>query len=182
MNGLPASAPGDAWAECRELLTVDELVILGDALVSPWSPVPENLRPSIADLESTVAAVPDRRERLRQALTWIRVGSRSPAETRLRLLLARHGIEEPELNAPVDARDGRVLGHGDMVFRAPRVVVEYEGERHFTQTETYYADIDRRERFAEAGWRTVRVTAAHLRQPADLVARITRHVGVRLQH
>jgi hypothetical protein len=36
--GLPVVSPLRAWAQCAETLAVDDLVVMGDALLSKWSP------------------------------------------------------------------------------------------------------------------------------------------------
>ena len=181
-HGVAVSTPPVAWAESRTVLTLDDLIVAGDALVSRWSPVPDPFRPTVAELLEAARNVGKGAAVLRGALEEIREGSRSPAETRLRLLLVRSGLPQPELNFDAYDSRGRWLGCVDIAYPQQRVVIEYEGEHHFTQAEQYRTDIDRRERFAEAGWRTIRVTKEHLqRNPAALVARIARHLAARLQ-
>lgn len=122
LGGLPVVDMVEAWAQMAPLLTVDELIELGDAVL--WRD-PELLRALRA-----AAEVPYRpgAPKLKKALREIRPGSASPGETRVRLLLTRAGVPEPELNARVTSRLGDV--HPDLVWRSRRVVLEYEGSGH----------------------------------------------------
>jgi very-short-patch-repair endonuclease len=177
LGPIPVSAPVRAWTECRTLLELDDLVVVGDALVGRWSEIAGASGLPLRDLEAASAACLGRgTRRLQESLALVRVGSRSPAETRLRLLLARGGIPEPELNFEARTPRGAWLGIVDFAFPDVRLGLEYEGEHHFSDIATFHADIERRERFAEAGWRTIRVTSEHLRQPDALVARVRRHL------
>jgi very-short-patch-repair endonuclease len=67
----------------------------------------------------------------------------------------------------------------DLAYPNERIAIEYEGEVHATDLQTFRDDIERRERFEDAGWRVIRVTADHLRKPAVLLARITRALAER---
>jgi hypothetical protein len=162
-RGVPVVAPVDAWVQCASLLPLDDLVAMADALLGRWSKAPEaRLRP-LTELRAAAAAAGGARGvvRLREALELSRPNVRSPKETALRLLVVRAGLREPELNADVDD-DGTWLGMSDLVWRRERVVAEYEGEQHRLDRHQFEKDIRRRERYAEAGWRIVRVTRADL--------------------
>jgi hypothetical protein len=154
---LPVVRPDEAWAQLAPLLAVDELIELGDAVLWQDRDALERLR--------AAASVPYRPngERLRKALREIRVGAASPGETRIRLLLVRAGLPEPELNAEVRLPSGLV--HPDLVWRAQRVAVEYEGAGHGSEQQRRY-DIERYELLKEAGWNVVLATADSLREPA----------------
>ena len=67
---------------------------------------------------------------LRQALTLVRPGVRSPMETRARLMFVGAGFPEPEVNAPLTDSAGEWLAEGDLVWRRQRLVGEYQGEHH----------------------------------------------------
>lgn len=173
VGGLPVVDGLEAWCQLAGALTVDELVIAADQLLARAGAPEEVLRM----LHDRVAA--QRRSgagRLGRALTLARPGSASPAETKVRLVLLAAGVPEPELNAAVTDGRGRVLGHGDLVWRERKVVLEYEGDQHRTDRGQFRYDIERYERFREAGWTVIRVTADDLRaeRRAALVARVLR--------
>lgn len=165
-DGFPVVRPDEAWAQMAPLLSVDELIELGDAVL--WQ------RKDAFGLLRAAAEVPYRPsgERLRRALREIRVSCASPGETRVRLLLVRAGVPEPELNAEVDLETGAVV-HPDLVWRDRRVALEYEGGGHGDERRRRY-DIDRYERLKEAGWTVLLVTADDLHGPraAALVRRV----------
>ena len=167
-RGLVLVAPWEAWAQLAPLLAVDELIELGDAILWEWPG-------SLVRLQS-VAGTPGRigGTKLRTALREIRPGCASPGETRVRLLLTHAGVREPELNDPIVGPSGDELGRPDLKWREERVVVEYEGDQHRTDKRQFRIDIERYERFRDAGWTVVRVTADDLvgsRRPA-LVRRV----------
>lgn len=168
-RGLRLSTRSDAWAECSAAASLDDLVILGDAIVGRqfFDPL-DDLRVAAARRAGRIGA-----KHLREALDLIRVGAESPQETRLRLLIVRDGQPEPRLN--VDAFDafGRFLGRPDLSYPDLRVAIEYEGDHHRVDQRTFRSDIRRRERFAAAGWRTLRVVADDLTHHApEFLARL----------
>jgi hypothetical protein len=156
LEGLVVVAPWEAWGQLAPLLTVDELIELGDAVLWRW-------KDALPRLES-VATTPGRigGAKLRTALKETRPGCASPGETRVRLLLTRSGVRMPELNQPVTGRHGGELGKPDLMWRQERVTVEYEGEGHRTDRRQFRIDIERYERFRDDGWTVVRVTADDL--------------------
>jgi very-short-patch-repair endonuclease len=77
----------------------------------------------------------------------------------LRLMLVDAGLPEPQVNVRLTARDGSFLAEGDLVHVSARVVLEYEGDQHRTDKRVFRNDIRRRERYEDAGWSVIRVTA-----------------------
>jgi very-short-patch-repair endonuclease len=51
-------------------------------------------------------------------------------------------------------------------------IVEYDGDQHRTDKGQWSVDIYRGEEFGALGYRTVRITAAHLRRPRSVVWRV----------
>ncbi|AMM19071.1 hypothetical protein AX769_01620 [Frondihabitans sp. PAMC 28766] len=172
--------PVEAWAQCGELLPLDDLVAMADALLGRWSRYPAaRMRPP-DELEAAVSRRAGCRgvARLREALELARPKVRSPQETALRLIVVRAGLPEPELNGDVFDRAGRWIGMSDLVWRDARFVAEYEGEHHRLDPEQFEKDIRRRERYAEAGWRMVRVTKSDLgAHRPELVTRLKSALG-----
>jgi hypothetical protein len=168
-SGLPASAPVDAWCESAALLTIDELIVMGDGLVSRRIPVA-----TLARLAETVDARSGRRGTalLRIALQSIRPNSDSARETMLRLAVTRAGFPEPEVNAPLRDKAGRAIAHGDLVWPEFRVVLEYEGRQHAEDPDQFAIDIRRLDRIAEAGYRVIRIDRQLMAARAQLVRTI----------
>jgi very-short-patch-repair endonuclease len=96
----------------------------------------------------------------------------SPQETRLRLLLRRSGLPEPVAQHVV--RDGSgFVARVDLAWPDRRLAVEYDGAWHGDPAQ-FRADRQRLNRLTSAGWRVVFVTAADLRHPDALIARLRR--------
>lgn len=134
-TGLRVVDLADTWCDLGELprgrLTLTDLVVAGDAVVAQLDarfgrPVGRAL------LAQTLGARnrPRGAVVLRQALTLVRHGVRSPMESRARLMFLFAGFPEPEVNAPLTDLAGGWLAEGDLVWRAQRVVGEYQGAEH----------------------------------------------------
>ena len=96
-----------------------------------------------------------------EALPRIRVGSESPKETQLRLLLVDAGLPEPAPNPPVRLPSGATV-HPDLADRRRRIAFEYLGDIHRTDRRRWQEDLRRRRELAAAGWHVVEVTADDL--------------------
>lgn len=92
----------------------------------------------------------------------------SPQETRLRLVVRGSGLPQPVAQFEVRVA-GRFVARTDFAWPAHRVALEYEGAWH---TRQIAADRRRIEALQAAGWRVLFVTAADLRHPEQLIARI----------
>ena len=169
-DGLRVSPPVLAWIQCAELLSVDDLIVMGDGLVARHKPVA-----SLRDVESAVAASGGGRgvRDLRAALRDIRPGTDSAMETVVRQFLVRSGFPEPEVNGAVKNEYGAVIAHGDLVFRRWRVVIEYDGAVHFEHGQ-YVRDIARLDDIMELGWRVIRVDSGLLGRRATLPGKVSR--------
>ncbi|GAA0991440.1 DUF559 domain-containing protein [Subtercola frigoramans] len=119
------------------------------------------------------------RRRLLDALQLIRLGCASPMETRLRLLIVRAGLPEPQLN--VDILDGRgdFVACGDLYFPEQRVLVEYDGDQHRTDTKMYERDQTRLANLRAIGVECIRVRqSGYVTHPERTVAEITHALKV----
>ncbi|WP_066518236.1 endonuclease domain-containing protein [Curtobacterium ammoniigenes] len=166
VDGVQCSTPSLAWFEARRTLTHDDLVIAGDYLVREGGPATcDDLRAAIRPgaVQSALA---------RRALASVRAGAESPMETKLRLLLVRAGIPEPELNIDVLDRRGAFLGRVDMLWPASRVGLEYDGSYHYLSRAAWERDRKRSNEFVAEGWRVLHVSAQDARSPADVIQRL----------
>lgn len=154
--------PASMFCQLGRHLRLDDLVAVGDALIlapkftqdaadRPWLPA--------YDLARRVAVFRGRgKARAEQAVALIRPGSESRMESLLRVAAGQAGLPAPEINADVHAADGTFLGCGDLVYRRRRVIAEYDGDHHRSNSRQYAKDVGRLERFGAHGWRVVRVT------------------------
>jgi AbiEi antitoxin C-terminal domain/Protein of unknown function (DUF559) len=95
----------------------------------------------------------------------------SPQETRLRLALHRSGLPLPVAQHTVRDADGRRVARVDFAWPEQKLAVEYEGLWH-GERQQVARDRRRLNELTRAGWRVVFVTAADLRDPARLIARL----------
>jgi hypothetical protein len=176
VRGLPVTTPEQTWLDLAPLLGQAALVSVGDFLVSGREPLTDVVR-----IARHVGASPGRRgvARARLAVGRIRQGAESPGETRLRLLLSDCGLPEPTLNLDLHDRTGTFVARVDLAYLEARLALEYEGDIHRTDLQVWRRDIARRERVEDLGWRMVRITAADLAAPAELVRRIRRLLRAR---
>lgn len=165
--------PANTFVMLARVLTVDELVVAGDALVG-WL--------NWCTRDELTAAVRRHRgargiRRARAALAEIRPGSRSPGETRLRLSLVRRGLPQPALNHDVVV-DGRWVACVDLAYPSARVAIEYESDLHRTDPRTFRKDLTRGEDLKDADWWLVRATSDDVGQAADRFAERVRRLLV----
>jgi very-short-patch-repair endonuclease len=175
-HGLPLLPPEQVWLQLASILTVDELIIAGDYLV--------RRRRADTSVERLVAEVAISKgnhgtKRARLALREVRAGTDSPKETELRLLIVRAGLPEPVIGHRVIDVDGYFVGVPDLAYVEERIAIDYDGEVHRTDERVFLDDIERRERFEDAGWRYLRASKNHLRSSGTLLGRIAHYLRAR---
>ncbi|MBX3100044.1 MAG: DUF559 domain-containing protein [Salinibacterium sp.] len=168
LDGLPVASATVVWRQLATRLTLDELIAAGDSLVRRKHPLC-----ALADLEFAVAAHAGRpgAPRLARAMPQVRARADSPRETVIRLLLARAGLPEPEVNGLV-SRPGERERFGDLVYRAHRVIAEYDGQQHWRSAQRIADDVERLEQLTRGGWTVIRIVAPHLADPEAVVGRV----------
>lgn len=169
VQGLPVEHPARMWRQAVAHWSVDDLIVAGDFLVHP-----RNSLLTIDDLWEEVLAGGDVRGRLVRALQEIRVGSESPEETRLRLLLTRAGLPEPDLNVELRDSTGAFIARLDLAYRKYRVAPEYDGRQHASD-EQFAKDADRWDAIRRQNWDHVRILSHHVRpDPRIAVDKVAR--------
>ncbi|QWT24794.1 endonuclease domain-containing protein [Subtercola sp. PAMC28395] len=186
IGAFPVADPESLWCALSTTLSVDDLVIMGDAIV--FVPrYPDTDAPAIRPYSTPqrlAARIVSRRgagkRKLVEALRLIRVGSASPMETRLRLLIIRSGLREPQLNVDIlDAR-GSFVACGDLYYPEYRLLVEYDGDQHRTDTKTYERDQTRIADLHAIGVQVIRVRqAGYFRYPERTIGEITAAMDAR---
>lgn len=108
----------------------------------------------------------------RRATELAAAGSKSPPETRLRLLwVLRARLPPPVVNRPVFSSSGRFLGFPDLLDTTSGLVLEYDGADHrLVRRQT--SDNHRQEGLDEHGLTVLRVTSLDMLDPEALVRRI----------
>lgn len=177
-GGLSVVSAAVAWCQVGERLGVDDLIAIGDWIVT-GSPF-QNMLPlaTLEELaEATAARSGGRGHRARAtALPQIREGPLSRPESFLRLLLVRAGIPEPQLNVMCFTERGEQIEMPDLAWPDFTTVGQYEGDHHRGQAQ-FRRDIRRDERFVDHGWTVVKASADDLfGRPAELVERFARRL------
>lgn len=164
-HDLPRTGPVHTAVDLLRRSPVDDGVVLLDRLVSA----------GLADLAAVRAATTGLSKvrgskRAREAAALAGGLAESPQETRLRLLLTRADLPAPVAQFRVLDDDGFVA-RMDFAYPDRRIAIEYDGLWH-AEPGQFAKDRRRLNRLSAAGWRVVFVTAADLRHPQRLLARI----------
>ena len=170
---LRITSPARTWLDLAALLTLAELVAVGDYLLYWESPIVTR-----GELADALARYPGRRglARARAALPLLRTRSESPRESVLRVIIVLAGLPEPECNYRAFDSQGRFLARGDLVYPDYKLFLEYQGDHHRTDRAQWRSDIRRIGRLEDNGWQVLQFTDDDLRDPAALVARIGRRL------
>lgn len=176
-DGLPVVGLADTWVDFGELVGrgkpvgLDDLIVLGDAVASRLG--------SVAPLRIALAkrVRPRGKVTLTEALSLIRVGSASPRETLARIMLVRCGLPEPKLNLPIYNSQGDLLGVGDLVWEAERVIGEYQGEEFHAGEEQRARDRVRRIGLEDDRWSVEEIWKLDLSSTEARIACVRRLAG-----
>jgi hypothetical protein len=99
---------------------------------------------------------------VRRALALADEDSRSPAETRMRLIWELDaGLPRPSANRPVFTPGGRLLGYADLFDEEAGMFGEYDGAEH-RRASRQARDVGREDRCRRAGLEYFKVTALDL--------------------
>lgn len=169
IGGLAVGPPVETWLQLGAVLGLDDLIIAADGLVRRKRPLA-----TIDDMQSAACNAYRRPglRLLRAALDDVRAGTDSPRETMMRLIITRAGLPEPVVGFEVHNERGDFVGTPDLFYPKYKIALEYEGDGHRTNTQTFNDDIERAELFHEAECRYVRITRDHVDRPHRLVSRV----------
>lgn len=107
-----------------------------------------------------------------QALPLVSERSRSPQETRYRLIwVLDAGLPVPLVNQPVWDLAGRLLGIADLLDEEAGLVGEFDGAEH-RRIGRHTDDLGRQDGFERVGLEMCRATGLDVRRPDQLVSRI----------
>jgi len=169
VNGIRVTHPLETWRALSACLSLDQLIVMGDALVRRQNPLVK-----IDELRNAVIEHCGRRgaRNLTAAARYVRERTDSPPETSIRLLIVRAGLPEPMVNIEIVNRYGVRIAIGDLGYPEYRVLIEYDGEYHFADNAQMFRDVDRLDAVMEEGWRVIRLNKTHLNRGATVVAKV----------
>lgn len=168
-HGLPCAVPVRAvFDAARHASDVREAVVAIDMMAAAR-------RVSISMLATYLTSRRGWRgvRQVEQALLLASERSRSPSETRMRLIwVLDAGFPTPLVNRAVFAADGQFLGVGDLVDTGAAVFGEYDGADHRSRGQ-HVADLAREDRCRRANLDFFRIAGPDMRDRATVVARMS---------
>ena len=174
IGGVRVSGAHAMFVELASMLSLVDLVVVGDALVRLGKATSTSLVAACEGSDARHAAP------ALCAARHVRAEVDSPMETRLRMLIVLAGLPEPEVNHKLRDESGRVTRRFDLSYPSVRLIVEYDGRQHVEVQQNWHSDLERREEFDEAGWRILVVTSKGIyKDPAGTVARVHRTLRLR---
>lgn len=154
VDGMRVEARADTFIHLASLLRLEELVAVGDWLVSPKRQSPltvEALRDALRRYDGARGL-----HRARRALALVRVGAESPRESLLRLLIIG-ALPEPTLQHEVFDASGEFVARLDLSWPRLKLGVEYDGAHHADPAQRE-RDRIRLEKLRALGWQIIVVT------------------------
>ncbi|EMY33036.1 hypothetical protein D477_017052 [Arthrobacter crystallopoietes BAB-32] len=179
LDGVAVTSLARTWLDLASIFAVEDLVVIGDFLVSEhrrnFGP-PRKAKVPLAELRRYVeskSSLPGL-ARLRKALALVRVGVDSPPETRLRLMLQRAGLPEFRPNYPLCDDSGYPKVWADLGCPEFRTCVEYEGEHHLTP-EQQSSDHDRDFMTLSLQWHQAKINKTDIKRgEGHVVGKVSR--------
>ena len=169
-RGTPVTTPLRTALDLGRIEPVDDAVIALDRFLSTGLVFLDEVRAAALRVSGRDC------RRIRAALDLADGVAESPQETRLRLLLHRAGLPRPIAQYRIRV-DGRFVARPDFAWPEHRLALEYDGAWHGEPSQ-FRRDRERLNRLTAAGWRVIFVTAADLRDPARLIARIAQALAL----
>lgn len=169
LNGLRVSTPEQTFLDLGALLTLVDLVVVGDHLVRRGMVSRKRLVAFCGGASGRGAP------QARAAAAFVRERVDSPMETRLRMLIVLAGLPEPVVNRTFGDEDGLEFRRYDLCWPEIRLIVEYDGRHHIERESQWESDLERRERIDDDRWRIIVVTSKGIyATPGLTVAKIHR--------
>jgi hypothetical protein len=164
VDGLRLTTVERAITETTCSTSYEVGVVLADAALREGLTTPERLAAMVARHRywpGSPAAV--------AAVGFADGASESVGESRLRVLMANHGLPAPLLQVEIRDNSGRLIGRVDFLLPG-RLIVEFDGAVKYGDTaDTVLAEKRREDRLREHGYRVIRVGWPDLAHP-DLTA------------
>jgi very-short-patch-repair endonuclease len=164
-------------------VTTPERTVIDCALLLPESAALDLVEHALQRGLATVAGLADRirrrigrpgTPRLVRLVGKVAIGTHSAAERRLVALIRADRLDGWTANDPI-YDDYGLVGRGDVVFRAERLVIEADGFAFHVTPEQFQNDRRRQNRLIASGWRVLRFTWRDLTERPDHVMRTIRH-------
>ena len=166
-RGMRVTTAARTTFDLLRFLSLAEAVPIVDALMHATGLKAIDVEPLIAQNQRARGA-----RHAQTALALVDGGAESPQETRLRLALVAGGLPVPETQIEFFDEYGETFIRVDLGWREWKVAVEYDGVQHWNDSRQRAWDIERIAILEAMGWIVIRVSAAMLRDPDKLLARV----------
>ncbi len=174
VRGIKVTNLVDTFISCAGMLSLVDLVILGDAMVRAFDITAKQLRRACARSSDYYAGL------ARMGAAYVRDGVDSPMETRLRMLIVLAGLPEPVVNYRLYNDDGTWRRRFDLCYPRIKLIVEYDGRQHADDPDQWASDVERREEFDDEGYRLLIVRSRGIfKEPERTLQRIHRQLVLR---
>ncbi|MFT4294072.1 MAG: hypothetical protein QM582_01515 [Micropruina sp.] len=169
VDGLPATTLARTVLDLARTLPFTEAVMIADAALRLG-----------ADRDELLAGVGEGRgcRKAERVLLFADPASESPAESESRARIAAAGLPVPEIQAVIRTSTGRFVARVDFLWRAKKVIGEYDGEGKYTgeygeaPLEVVQQEKERQAALEAEGYLVLRWGKKVLRQPGELERRI----------
>jgi hypothetical protein len=168
---LPPVEGGEATGEAAYLAYCALARVLDAIKVGDW--LLHNEHMSLQGLTDLATAEPwrDGAKEALWVLPYLDHRSASLPESEMRALIEFAGLPRPESNQELELRGDRTA-IGDLLFRSPLLLIEYEGTHHQELRSQYTSDIERFEVVRRHGIPYLQVTKERIRRPKRLVTAV----------
>jgi Protein of unknown function (DUF559) len=162
-KGVPCTSMVRTLVDVSQRLSLVEAVVVADMALHA-------LKVDQSQLQQRVEALSGRKgvKKFRRVVD-LAAPAESPMETRLRLLLVLAGLPRPEVQAAIYNEADELLARADLLYRAERLVIEYDG---FTHRDSIAEDDRRQNRLVRAGYRVLRFAAPDMASPRAIVSQV----------
>lgn len=109
---------------------------------------------------------------LRNLVPFIDGLAESPKESQVRLVLIKAGFTNIDLQIKIYNDSGMVIFRLDLGWKRWKVALEYDGDDFHSTEEQIESDESRDRWLRNRGWRIIRVNAALLADPGELISRV----------
>lgn len=176
VDGLPVTTLDRTVLDLVRTLPFAEAVMIADAALRLG-----------ADRDELLAGVGEGRgcRKAERALLFADPASESPAESESRARIALAGLPVPELQAVIRTSEGHFIARVDFLWRAKKVIGEYDGEGKYTgeygaaPLDVVLQEKERQAALEAEGYLVLRWGKKVLRQPGELERRIQRALASR---
>lgn len=168
VGGLAATSVERAIVETTCGSSYEVGVVLADAALGRGLTTPERLRAVVLRHPRWRGAAA-----ARAAVLFADGLSESVGESRLRVLMANHGLPTPRLQVEIRDEDGRLIARVDFLLPGG-LIVEFDGALKYGTGEAVLAEKWREDRLRERGYRMIRVGWADLDRPRATADRLWR--------